>query len=118
MPDCTSLEAAYVIAEAAEAVAHATWAVEQAEADLAYQDAMDATTAKWVAWYEWMMCETGGGSSMRTTSPTLDKWMAFNANSNEERIRARELRVKRVESLRADLAEAVTTLDQLRKAAN
>lgn len=108
MPDCTSLEAAYIAAEAAEAVAAATWAVEQAEADLAYNDMVDASTAKWAAWMALWYCQMGFGSGLRM--------QATQAATTESRAAARELRVLHIERLKAHRDEVVKRFETLKAA--
>lgn len=104
MPDCSSLEAAYLVAEAAEAVAAATWAVEQAEADLAYNDLLDASAAKWTAQMAWWYCMMGGGMRMQ----------AVQAASKEARAAAREMKVQHITRLKAHRDEVVKRFEALK----
>lgn len=95
MADCSSLEAAYLLAEAAEAVAAATHAVKQAEADLAYQDLMTASTNKWSAWWAWMSCVWGWG--MR----------AVYGGQGDLRLADRNIRLQHIDQLKVIQQEAI-----------
>lgn len=71
MPDCTAQQAAYDLAVATTAVRLAEWAVEAAEAQLAwmlYQSAGSDMAAKQMALQQCLMGGMGGGM-MRSSEP-------------------------------------------------